>query len=151
LTAGGEIETILNTYGPLLTQRHIDFFVRYGYVVVENLVDDADCDELMRQLSHYSNLVGCPLETTEELLKSEWRKIGGNFGAMVEFYWLPMQQQIRMNEKLYAVTSKLLANTWCSKTPNPWSVPFECPLADHIDSRCMWLYIDRMNYRLPEK
>ena len=150
LNPGGEIEQILNKYGCLLTPRHIDYFHRFGYVVVENLVDEKDCDQLLSELIHYSNKAGCPLGNS--MTNDEWQRIGGTFGAMVEFYYLPMQQRIRLNEKLYATTVNLLSHTWCNsgRNDNPWCVPYVCPFAHELDYRKLWVYIDRMNYRLPE-
>ena len=146
------IDQILQENDHFLTQRHIDFFHRFGYVVVENIVTDADCDQLLVELCHYSTLAGCPISVNgKSVSQNQFAKIGGNFGAMVEFYYLPMQQQLRMSPALYTATVKLLTNTWCSTTPNAWNVPYECPLAPHIDPRKLWLYVDRMNFRLPDQ
>ena len=131
-------------------KKHVKYFQRYGYVVVvENLVGDNDCDQLLTELKENSKLVGCPLD--EEFTKSQFKSIGGGFGAMVEWYYLRMQQILRMDEKLYAVTVNLLSNTWCSSTPNEYQTPYECPFKNQINPAKLWLYIDRMNFRRPDK
>ncbi|KAG2392554.1 hypothetical protein C9374_011279 [Naegleria lovaniensis] len=147
-----QIQPIVNQHSRL-TQRHIDFYHRYGYVVVENVVSDADCEQLLNELCQYSAKAGCPLSlnSNSALSQSDFANIGGNFGAMVEWYYLPMQQQLRQHEGLYATTVSLLANTWCAKTPNAYHVPYNCPFADHLDPRKLWLYVDRMNFRMPDK
>ncbi|KAF0975007.1 hypothetical protein FDP41_005760 [Naegleria fowleri] len=146
-----QIQPILNQHSRL-TQRHIDFFHRYGYVVVENVVSDEECDQLLNELCHYSTQAGCPLSMNAKTVsQSDFANIGGNFGAMVEWYYLPMQQRLRQHEGLYATTVNLLANTWCATTPNAYHVPYECPFAEHLDARKLWLYVDRMNFRMPDQ
>ncbi|EFC43146.1 hypothetical protein NAEGRDRAFT_80163 [Naegleria gruberi] len=144
------IKVILEKHSDVLTQRHIDFYHRYGYVVVENLVSNEDVTQLFKELTHYSAKCGCKLDS-DSLTTSEFKKVASGFGAMVEFYYLPTQQKLRMDEKLYASTVKLLSNTWCAKSPNALKVPYKCPFASDLDPRCLWLYVDRMNYRLPDK
>ena len=144
------LSQILKENDHFLTQKHIDFFHRFGYVVVENCVPDQDCDQLLNELFKYSSLAGCPISFDgNSVSRVQFSNIGGGFGSMVEFYYLPMQQKMRMNPALYTSTVKLLSHTWGSKTANDWNVPYACPL--EIDSRKLWLYIDRMNFRLPNQ
>ncbi|KAL9653196.1 hypothetical protein ABK040_009502 [Willaertia magna] len=146
-----EIDKILTKYDGVLTERHIQFYHRFGYVVVENAVELSECDDLLKELLESSTKLGCPLDKMDQLTSDEWHNIGGDFGAMCEFYWLKGQQNIRKSEKLYTITVKLLSNTWCCKQDNLWNVPYKCPLIDEVNPKCLWLYIDRLNYRLPEK
>ncbi|KAL9646883.1 hypothetical protein ABK040_013743 [Willaertia magna] len=146
-----EIDKILRKYDEILTERHIQFYHRFGYVVVENAVETSECDDLLNEFLGASTKLGCPIDKKNELTNGEWRNIAGNFGAMIEFYWLKGQQNIRKSEKLYTATVKLLANTWCCKQDNLWNVPYKCPLIEEVNPKCLWLYIDRLNYRLSEQ
>jgi hypothetical protein len=141
-------DEIISRFGNLLTDKHIAFYKQYGYVVIENMIDSNICDQLYNQILSHAKFCGCDVGSLMQggLITAEhWDKIGGAFGAMVEFFWLPIQEQLRLDERAYAVTSKLLSETWARNDQS-----FSCPFADRIDPRKLWLYNDRVNIRVPD-
>jgi hypothetical protein len=138
----GEIGKILKKHNGLITERHIAFYKRYGYVTIENAVDSELCQALYDQALQQSKLLGCDIR--KGVTAEEWKKIGGNFGAMVEYFWLPQQEIMRHSEELYTITVDLYQQTWGSQDPL-----FANPLKD-ADGRKLWVYNDRMNIRLPD-
>ncbi|KAL9649973.1 hypothetical protein ABK040_014980 [Willaertia magna] len=169
-------EKMYKEHSHILSKRHLDFFHRYGYVVVENIISEQVCNQLLKELGEYSEKANCPLPVNTIINKSgkyekmniskgEFRNISNPFGAMIEFYYLPTQQQLRMDEALYVCTVKLLSNTWCSNlniskelqqldSISDQSIPhwkYQCPIESQLDPRKLWLYVDRMNFRIPDK
>lgn len=142
LAEDGEIGQILNKYKNVITDRHLAFFNRFGYVVIENAVSTELCKALFDQAMNHAKFAGC--EIKKGVTKKDWTKIGGGFGAMVEFFWQPQQERIRFDEKLYAITSELFQKTWATKQ-GLFSHPIE-----NVDGRKLWLYNDRMNMRIPD-
>ncbi|EFC41641.1 predicted protein [Naegleria gruberi] len=169
-------EKIYEQHSHMLTKRHLDFFHRYGYVVVENVINEQVCNQLLKELGEFSEKSNCPLPVDTiinktgkyekmNVSKGEFRNISNPFGAMIEFYHLPTQQKLRMDEILYVCTVKMLSNTWCSnlnisqELQQSDSIPgqsiphwkYQCPIEAQLDPRKLWLYVDRMNFRLPDK
>lgn len=142
-------DEIISRYEHLLTEQHIAYYEQYGYVVVENLFENDTCDRLYNQILSHSKYLGCDVESllqgSKKFTADDWQKIGGTFGSMVEFFWLPEQEKIRLDERAYALTAKLLKKTWLAGKDN-----FHCPFASEIDYRTMWMYNDRVNIRVPD-
>ncbi|EFC42716.1 hypothetical protein NAEGRDRAFT_58505 [Naegleria gruberi] len=163
-----QFDEMYNKHSQLVTQRHLEFFHRYGYVVIENAISKDVCNQLLNELGEYSKKAGCglPVESiikkqklSARPSKEEFRNISGPFGSMIEYFYLPTQQRLRMNEALYCATVKLLANTWCcnlevSTQFQEGSIPkwkYQCPIEKQLDPRKLWTYVDRMNFRFPNK
>jgi hypothetical protein len=142
-----EIDQILQKNDHLLTQKHIDFYNKYGYVVVENLFTRDEAAELYNEIVQFAKSLGTDVENWKSLNADNWSNIGGSFGGMVEFCWQKGMQKIRIDERPYTVTSKLMKETWC----NTNTKLYKCPFRDQLDPRKLWLYIDRTNLRLPNK
>jgi len=138
-------QQLIDDHGQLLTDRHIAFFKKFGYVVVEGAVSKKQATKLYRAATKFTKNKGCDLLTPNELGAKEYKKVATSFGAMVELFYLEEQQKIRLSEATYAITAKLGVNTW-----NTCEGTFAHPFADqNLDCRKLWLYIDRMNIRLP--
>jgi len=93
-------------------------------------------------------IAGIHANRLEISVPEQWKKISGTFGGMLEFYLLENQEKIRENENLYWITVQLLEATFFSA--NNKEIGFWHPL-EGLNPRFLWLYVDRMNYRLPEK
>jgi hypothetical protein len=141
-------DELIAKHGHLLTEKHISFYNQFGYVVIENLIETSTCENLYNQILSHAKFLGCDVESLLEggkITGDDWNKIGGTFGAMVEFFWLPWQEKIRFDERTYAITASLLSKTWTSG-----AAEFQCPFSDKIDHRALWLYNDRVNIRIPD-
>lgn len=131
-----------------VTQRHIDYLKRYGYVVIENVVDVEQVTNLKNAIS--SKLTKHGVDLTNQvgpMSASTWNnftKISNPFGGMVEFFWLPEQEAIRQSTTSYNIMAEIMQHTWCSDT-----VIYKHPYGDKMVAEHLWVYCDRINYRFP--
>lgn len=140
-----DIDQLIGNYGQLLTDRHIAFFKRFGYVVVEGAMPRQQATKLYNEAIQFCKKKGCDLLDPSSLGAKEYERIASQFGGTVELFYLEEQQRIRLDETMYAITAKLGAETW-NTNQGPFTHPFT---NQNFDSRKLWLYIDRMNIRLP--
>jgi len=131
-----------------LSERHIAFFNRYGFVVVENVFPKELTRAAANQTAEFlKKSVNIDLNDLENTLTSEkWFSIANRFGGTLELYWLSSMDEIRQHPNGYSVLAKLLAATWAKKEREPWIHPY-----GDIDPRKLYLYIDRQNLRFPSK
>eukprot|EP01080_Neovahlkampfia_damariscottae_P010016 gene10016-2335_t len=129
-----------------LTQTHIDFYKRYGYVVIENVVSKEATQKVKSETDSFI-LKHCSIDMNkyqDKLTFSKWNKVSGTFGGMIELYWLNSMEEIRQNEDLYSIVVQLMKETWESGETNGFRHPF-----GKIESHKLWTYVDRQNYRFP--
>jgi len=132
-----------------LTTRQIAFIRRYGFIVIPEciplpLVDslNAEIDELLEKIA------GIDTQNLLASTREQWGKVCGYFGGMLEFYLLKGQERIRDHPNPYWAMVQILENTWFAEnnTEIGYGHPFET-----LNPRHLWVYIDRMNYRLPNE
>jgi len=131
-----------------LTAKQIAFFKRYGFVVIQDCIPLNLIDSLNTEI--YEKLRGIAGIDPENLLAStkvQWNKVAGRFGGMLELYFLKGQEDIREHPNPYWATVQLLENTWFAQ--NNAEIGFGHPI-EGLNPRHLWLYVDRMNFRLPE-
>jgi hypothetical protein len=145
-----------------LTRRHIDYFKRYGYVVVENVIDQKLVMDLTDTVNSKLIENGVNVAEVKDVMSGRiWKnftKISNPFGGMLEYFWLPQQEAIRMDPTPYNITVKLMQHTWCSKDKR-FMHPFNPQIEDEdeeeyetgIVPEFLWLYNDRLNFRFPSK
>eukprot|EP01125_Pyxidicula_operculata_P011899 TRINITY_DN3895_c0_g1_i1.p1 TRINITY_DN3895_c0_g1~~TRINITY_DN3895_c0_g1_i1.p1 ORF type:complete len:437 (+),score=79.25 TRINITY_DN3895_c0_g1_i1:78-1388(+) len=132
-----------------LTQQQIDFFQRYGYVVIPNCIPQQLIDGLQEDITNFLGRRGIDVNDLENSDKRNWNKVCGIFGAMLEYYYAPHHEAIRQHPNTYLATSQLLKNTWAST--NKKELGFWHPFEEELNPEKLWIYIDRMNYRVPER
>jgi hypothetical protein len=143
VTKDNEFEALESNMAHLLTDKHIAFYKRFGYVVVENVFSSDTADTLFEQAVAFCKNKGCDM-MNPEMTPKEWSLIAGRFGAMVELFYQPEMEKIRVSPSTYAITARLNQQTWGSQ-----KFDFKQPFSD-FDGRKLWLYIDRMNIRYPD-
>ena len=132
-----------------LTPRLLAFFVRYGFVVVPNVIQQTKTTKLRKEIASFV-LDKYHIDITNEitaktsLTLSSLRKMISSYGSgMVELFWLHGMDAIRTDPGTYGVFSDLLRGTWFTKTR-----PFEHRA--HIDDpNRLLVYADRTNVRFP--
>jgi len=143
-------ETLLDDlYGAFpLSERYIEFFKRYGFVVVENVFPKELTRAVANQTAEFLKKVAdIDVNNIQDTLTSKkWFTVAHRFGGMLELYWLSSADEIRQHPNGYSVTAQLLAATWSRKEKEPWLHPF-----GDLDPRKLHLYIDRQNLRFPSK
>jgi hypothetical protein len=127
-----------------LSQREIDFFQRYGFVVLENIVPRSDAIACKNEIERFFSKKGIPFQNPEKITCGQWSKVASTFGGCVELYWLKSMEKIRQMQNPFEATKQLLANTWASGSLEGFEHPFGKLNPDNL-----WLYIDRCNYRFP--
>jgi len=131
-----------------LTEIQITFFRRYGFVVIENCIPQPLIASLNKEISdRLKSIAGIDTNNLLRSTKEQWKKIGGKFGGMLELYYCPSQDQIRQHPNPYWVIVQLLEQTWFHEQKR--DLGFDHPLGN-LNPRHLWLYCDRMNFRLPE-
>jgi hypothetical protein len=130
-----------------LTQTHVDFFKRYGYVVVENAIPKELTESLKKETDlKIKEITGLDSDSFEKNFNEKsWSKVAGSFGGMIELFWLKSMEEIRQHEHLYSITVQLMNQTWASGE----EIGFEHPFGK-LESHKLWNYVDRQNYRFPE-
>lgn len=131
---------------PLLTEAHHAFFRRYGYVVVEGVIDADTVNRVNLATEDFiKEHSGVDVHRPQQTLTAQrWSKVGDSFGGMLQTEWLTEMERIRLMKRPYAATVELLRSTWYQRT-----VPFEHPF-DDLDPEKLWSYPDRQNFRWPD-
>jgi len=132
-----------------LHQRYIDFFKRYGYVVVPGTINQSEMDALNQRVNdHVMQSSGIDHNNLEETLTPEkWKKVAGKFGGMLNLFYFGEMDAIRDSVNLHAIQSQLLEATFDKKRADPL---FTCTL-EEFDWTKLWVRCDRLNFRLPDK
>jgi len=158
----GEIGNLLYNYAPwqentrindnnptyYLTDTQINFFRRYGYVVIENCIPEIIIRRLNTEISNrFNSIAGIDTNNLLKSTKEQWKRIGTKFGGTIELYYCPAQDEIRCHLNCYWIIVQLLEKTWFDKDKK--ELGFDHPFED-LNPRHLWIYCDRMNYRLPE-
>jgi hypothetical protein len=131
-----------------LTDIQISFFRRYGFVVIENCIPKPLIESLKFEVSdRLSNISGIDTDNILSSTKEQWKKVSRKFGGMLELYYCPSQDLIRQHPNPYWIIVQLLEHTWFDN--NRSELGFDHPLTG-LNPRHLWVYCDRMNYRLPE-
>jgi len=138
-------EMLDDAYSALpLTERQIQFFKRYGYLVVENAFPKELTRYAAMQTKEFLQKVGIDFSNLGNTLNSKkWSIVGHRFGAMLEFYWLDSSDKLRQHPNGYSITAQLVKATW-SKNEGPWKHPY-----GDFDPKKLNLFIDRQNFRFP--
>jgi len=132
-----------------LTENQIIFFRRYGYVVIPDCIPLVLILTLNQEISEcFRNIAGIDTNNLLRSTKSQWKKIGGSFGGMIELFYCRSQEEIRQHCNPYWVIVQLLEQTWFHQQYR--QLGYDHPYFDDFNPRHLWLYLDRMNYRLPE-
>jgi len=129
-----------------LTSREIEFYKRYGFLVVENVIDRSITSGLRDEIDAFVKRFGLDISDISTVNPETWSKVGEKFGGMLELYWLPKMEEIRQHPNPYWVAVQLLENTWSSGTVPHFEQPF-----GKFDPRHLLLYVDRTNLRFPNK
>jgi hypothetical protein len=137
-----------NTPTYQLTPNQITFFRRYGFLVIPNCIPQPLIESLKNEIDEKFKVIA-GIDTNNILAsgKEQWKKIGGSFGGMIELFWCRFQDEIRQHPNPYWVIVQLYESTWFNQ--NHKELGYDHPFMD-INPRHLWLYCDRMNYRLPE-
>eukprot|EP00300_Choanocystis_sp_HF-7_P009625 c16538_g1_i2.p1 GENE.c16538_g1_i2~~c16538_g1_i2.p1 ORF type:complete len:742 (+),score=93.43 c16538_g1_i2:234-2228(+) len=162
----------------LLTQRHVDFFRRYGFVVIPDAVAQSDVDLLVREIAEaVQQHAGFDLKgNLEDLTVQSLSKVtSAHGGGMLELYWLPGMERIRQSATLHTITRELLRATWGAfsrpkkhNTTTEQEKPSGCPLGTDSKTHSLIsfrptspcehtagaakdvrVYVDRTNLRIP--
>jgi len=133
----------------LVTDRHIAYYKRYGYVVIENAVQAEVINALKASTSAFLKQHGVQLDLLQPTRKQpvtieQWEKISSSFGGMLETFWLPEMDLLRQDPVLYGITVRMTEATWATNTQF-----YEHPFGK-IDPQHLWLYVDRQNVRMPK-
>jgi len=137
-----------NTPTYTLTPTQITFFQRYGFVVLEDCIPQQLVQNLKKEINdRFKSIAGIDTQNILSSTKEQWRKLGGNFGGMIEFFYCPSQDEIRQHPNPYWAIAQLLENTWFHQ--NKKELGYDHPF-DELKPRHLWIYCDRMNYRLPQ-
>ena len=130
-----------------LTDAHVAFFVRYGYVVVEEAVARdlalrvaADVRAYMRS-RHGLDVDDLAKTLSIERLRRAFSPDGS---GMLEVYWLQAMEEARQTPSLINITRRLYARTWASGQPT-----FRTSGAP-VRPRLHY-YVDRTSVRLPSR
>jgi len=132
-----------------LTTKHIAFYRRYGFLVIPNCIPRELTDPLRAEIKE--KLWDIAKINTDDLLSStseQWSKVSGKFGGMLEIFFLKGQEKIREHPNPYWAIVQLFENTWFAE--NNKEIGFDHPFKD-LNPRHLWVYVDRMNFRLPKK
>jgi len=132
-----------------LTAKQIAFIRRYGFVVIPECIPRPLINSLISEIDEsLEKIAGIDTQNLLESTSEQWGKVCGTFGGMLEFYLLRGQDNIRSHPNPYWVMAQILENTWFAenRTEIGYGHPFET-----LNPRHLWLYVDRMNYRLPEE
>jgi len=132
-----------------LTPEQISFFRRYGFIFIPGCIPHSLIDSLNAEI-HEKLLTIAGINSRNLLVSTpdQWSKVCGSFGGMLEFYFLRFQERIREHPNPYWVTVQLLENTWFAE--NNVEMGFYHPFLE-MNPKQLWLYVDRMNFRLPEE
>lgn len=131
-----------------LERRYVEFFKRYGYVVIPNVIGQEQVASLNLQVDeHISKNSPISFEDLQNTLTvKNWLKISCRFGGMLNVFYLKEMDRIRQNPNCYAVQAQLLAETYA-----PGDLPlFETAPLQPFDPTALNLRIDRMNFRIPD-
>eukprot|EP01080_Neovahlkampfia_damariscottae_P010256 gene10256-2675_t len=130
-----------------ITQTHIDYFKRYGYVVIENVIPKELTKSLKIETDEkIKEITGIDMSDFEKNFDiKKWSNVAGSFGGMIELFWLKSMEEIRQHENLYSVTVQLMKSTWAEGDEFGFEQPF-----GKLDSHKLWVYVDRQNYRFPQ-
>ncbi len=105
-----------------LNKRYIDFFSRYGYVVVPSVVSPHQVESIRRDINeairHHSGV------DVEAIDAGDYDSVSsksvatvvspGHGGGMVELYWIPAVENLRQCPVLHDIIRTLFLETWCS-------------------------------------
>lgn len=130
-----------------VTDRHIAFYKRYGYVVIENAMPKEFVQQCQVGISNFLKKRGVPLDLTksgeQNVTLEQWEKVGQRFGGMIESFWTAEHEQVRLSPVLYGINVALGGATW-AKNEGFFQSPYGKFSPYHL-----WLYSDRQNVRFP--
>ena len=176
--AAAEEASAAETARKLLTDAHVAFFARYGYVVVEGAlsralavrvaaqvrayirerhgldVDSLPAPELRRSQKSAEDLsLEIGTQISEDLsLERLKRAFSPDGSGMLEIFWLSAMEEARQTPALIAITRRLYAHTWGAPNAPLWAkmAPSALFRMAKAPSRPRLLfYIDRTSLRLP--
>lgn len=133
-----------------VTDRHIAFFKRYGYVVIENALPLSFVQQCQTGISNFFKRNNVPLDLTmnhqaqkHQVTWQNWKRVAGKFGGMVESFWTAEHEQLRLSPLVYGINVALTQQTW-AQNAGFWQSPYGAFSPYHL-----WLFSDRQNVRFP--
>ena len=156
--AAAEEAAAAETARMLLTDAHVAFFARYGYVVVEGALSRALAVRVAAQVRAYirerhgldvESLPGSDpsleigTQISEDIsLERLKRAFSPDGSGMLEIFWLSAMEEARQTPALIAITRRLYAHTWGA--PSALFRMAKAPSRPRL-----LFYIDRTSLRLP--
>jgi ectoine hydroxylase-related dioxygenase (phytanoyl-CoA dioxygenase family) len=143
----------------LVTNRHLAFLDRFGYVVVENVFDGQQCADLLGEIERCCAAAGCDVKCPEKVSAKDLEKVGSAFGGMIELFWTPQMCKARANPKAYGVVNRIYERMWLDihteqsyrmVSSRMYSADAGNEWFDDMDAKLMWGFVDRCNYRMPD-